>query len=178
MSRAQNTDGFRHMDSSLKERVETKYSALIGALFVGVVWAPLAIAQAPTDSSAARGYVPTLGDIMGATQLRHFKLWFAGNLRNWELADYELEQIKASLIEAATLYPGIPVTDMSVIAEPLQSIAAAVSAKDRSKFVKGFDDLTAACNACHRAIGRGFIVMRVPTASPFSNQSFSAGAKQ
>ena len=54
-------------------------------------------------------YVPTLGDIMGATQLRHFKLWYAGELRNWELASYELGQIEDSLINAARLYQNIPV---------------------------------------------------------------------
>ena len=35
-----------------------------------------------------RPYRPRLGDIMGATQLRHFKLWHAGKEKNWALADY------------------------------------------------------------------------------------------
>ncbi|MEP9375890.1 hypothetical protein ABLE91_04190 [Aquabacter sp. CN5-332] len=35
---------------------------------------------------------------MGMTQLRHLKLWFAGRLENWELAE-----IKASLQDPATL---------------------------------------------------------------------------
>ena len=40
-------------------------------------------------------------------------------------------------------------------------------------FVKGFNALTAACNACHQGIGRGFVVIQVPTVSPFSDQSFA-----
>ena len=33
--------------------------------------------------------------------------------------------------------------------------------KDSTKFTKGFNDLTPACNACHKAIGRGFIADRL-----------------
>lgn len=53
-----------------------KYLALIGALFIGLILAPLAVAQQDT-------YRPPLGDIMGKIQLRHIKLWFAGKLANW-----------------------------------------------------------------------------------------------
>jgi len=110
---------------------------------------------------------------MAATQLRHFKLWFAGKLRNWDLAAYELTQIKASLEDATTLYQGIPTTNMHIVAKPLQSIGDAIEAKNSTMFAKAFGDLTTACNGCHQANGRGFIVVKVPTASPFSNQSFS-----
>jgi hypothetical protein len=78
-----------------------KYLALIGAFFICLILAPLAVAQQDT-------YKPPLGDIMGAIQLRHIKLWFAGKLGNWELATYEVGEIKASLENAAYLYRGIP----------------------------------------------------------------------
>jgi hypothetical protein len=149
-----------------------KYVAFIGALFIAIALAPPAVAE------ASKGYVPALGDIMGATQLRHIKLWFAGKLRDWDLAAYELGQIKASLEGAATLYSGIPVTDVTLVVKPLQLIGDAIETKDSTRFAKAFNELTAACNACHQAIGRGFIVIQVPTASPFSNQSFSPSTKQ
>ena len=41
---------------------------------------------------------PEVADIMGQTQLRHFKLWFAGALGNWPLANFEVERMKLSLI--------------------------------------------------------------------------------
>jgi hypothetical protein len=40
---------------------------------------------------------PNLGDIVGMIQLRHFKLWYARNVSNWRLADYQLRQIKSSI---------------------------------------------------------------------------------
>ena len=46
---------------------------------------------------------------------------------------------------------------------------AAIEAKDSAGFVKGFNALTAACNACHQGIGRGFVVIQVPAVSPFSD---------
>ena len=143
-----------------------KYPALIGALLFCLSLAPFAIAQQDA-------HVQRLGDIMSATQLRHIKLWFARKLQNWDLAAYEVEQIKESLGNAAELYMQIPVELVSNTIGPIRLIHDAIEAKDGSKFNKAFDDLTAACNACHQAIGRGFIVIQVPTASPFSDQSFS-----
>jgi hypothetical protein len=32
----------------------------------------------------------SLGDIMGETQLRHIKLWYAGSSGNWDLVQYEV----------------------------------------------------------------------------------------
>lgn len=48
-----------------------------------------------------------------------------------------------------------------------------LEAKDNAAFAKGYSDLTVACNACHQGIGRGFIVMQKPIASPFTDQSFA-----
>ncbi|MGB6909951.1 MAG: hypothetical protein WBE01_09515 [Methyloceanibacter sp.] len=143
-----------------------KYLALIGALLFCLILAPLAVAQQDA-------HVQRLGDIMSATQFRHIKLWFAGKLQNWELAAYEVEQIKGSLGDAAQIYMEIPVELVANTIGPIQLIHDAIEAKDSTKFSKAFNDLTAACNACHQAIGRGFIVIQVPTASPFSNQLFS-----
>ena len=56
-------------------------------------------------TNPAQPYAPRLGDIMGATQLRHFKLWYAGKEKNWALAGYELGQIKESFQDAMTFYP-------------------------------------------------------------------------
>lgn len=100
-----------------------KYLALIGALFIGLILAPLAVAQQEL-------YRPPLGDIMGKIQLRHIKLWFAGKLGNWELATYEADEIRASLEKAADLYRGIPVELMTNTADPIQAIRDAIAAKD------------------------------------------------
>ena len=147
------------------------------ALLMACSLTPLAITQSSLDASAGAPYVPRLGDIMNSIQSRHIKLWFAGMARNWELADYELHQIEAGLMEAAVLYKGIPATNVTTMAEPVRSITDAIEAKDSKRFAKAVGELTDGCNACHQSIGRGFIVIQAPTASPFSNQSFAPRAR-
>ena len=133
--------------------------------------APLAVAQSGTSMPAAEQHA-RLGDIMIAVQLRHMKLWFAGKAGNWQLADYELSQLEAGLMEAATLYLGNPTTNIAALSKPAQAIADAIEARDSELFAKAVEDFTDGCNACHQSIGRGFIVIRVPTESPFGNQVF------
>ena len=127
--------------------------------------------------SAGDAYVPTLGDIMGATQLRHFKLSYAGKLGNWDLASYELGQIEDSLINAARLYQNIPIEKINTVEQPLMALSSAIKVKDAGRFAGAFADLTAACNSCHEAAHVGFIRIQVPTASPFSNQLFTRQGK-
>jgi hypothetical protein len=143
-------------------RVMASILVLLGVLFS----APLALAQ-------AEGYVPGLGDIMTTIQMRHIKVWFAGKSKNWDLATYELERIRQSLEDAATLYTGIPAEYVGATVDPIKAIDAAIKAKDGAEFVKGYGALTEACNGCHQGIGRGFIVIQVPGTSPFSDQSFT-----
>jgi hypothetical protein len=50
-------------------------------------------------------YVPRLADLMVVIQIRHAKLFYAVKARNWPLADYELEQLVGSLVEAGRYYP-------------------------------------------------------------------------
>jgi hypothetical protein len=118
-------------------------------------------------------YVPRLGDIMSAAQTRHQKLWMAGKAQNWELAAFELRQLKASLVDAALLYSGIPISNVTTLEKPLQSVSDAIAAKDGRKFAKAVGDLTEGCNACHRSLNRSFVVMKVPAdQQPFGNQQF------
>ena len=94
----------------------------ISAFLIGIACASLAIAQ-------NEAYVPTLGDIMNTAQWRHIKLWFAGKLQNWDLARYELRQIKASLEDAVVFYRGIPVELVDATVDPIRAIDAAIQAK-------------------------------------------------
>ena len=142
------------------------------ALLLSLASAPMAIMRSGAAESGNEQHVPRLSDIMSATQLQHMKLWFAGASSNWNLAAYELRQLKESLVEAASLYPGIPVTNVTTMAEPVQALASAIAAKDTRAFSNTFGLLTNGCNACHQSMGRGFIVMKTPTVSPFSNQAF------
>lgn len=163
-----------------------KFIALAAVAFT-ISFAADAAATSPDAAGkpalpASESYVPGLGEIMGATQMRHSKIWFAGRAGNWELAHYELDEIREGLEDAVKFHPvfkGVPVSAMldRFTSQPLADLDAAVAAKDSAKFSKAFDSLTGACNACHQAAEKGFIVIKRPGASPFSNQAFIHGTR-
>jgi len=125
-------------------------------------------------------YRPRLSDIMGTAQRQHLKLWLAAKTQNWDLAAYEAQELKTSLAEAALLYDGLPVSNVTTLLPPLQSILDATSAKNARNFANGMRELTDGCNACHRSMGRAFIVVQVPTGQQtiFGNQRFAPNGKQ
>ena len=118
-----------------------------------------------------------LAEIMGKIQLRHIKLWEAIKHRNWDLLDYELEQTKDSFGNAVILYRNIPVEFIAAAGKPLTEMQKAAKAKDSAQLERGYAELTAACNACHKAAEVGFIVIQTPASSPFGNQEFSPKEK-
>ena len=137
---------------------------LFGALLLSNV-----AAEEPANESRKRPLAEPASSMV-ATQLAHIKLWFAGKLGNWKLAVYELDQIQSQLDGSVALY-----SDNSVMVSAdgrLQSVRSAIGARDATSFAKAYTDLTNACNSCHRAMNRSFIVVQVPVNSPFSDQLF------
>jgi len=47
----------------------------------------------PPEASAVAAYTPGLGEIMTLQQMRHLKLWYAGQAGNWDLALYEVDEL-------------------------------------------------------------------------------------
>lgn len=131
----------------------------------------------PPAIPGAGAYTPGLGEIMGGIQLRHAKLWFAGEARNWELASYELGEIREAFEDAAKYQPafkGRPIAQMidPVINPPSAALEHAIKDRNPAQFSRAFDQLSSACVSCHRAAGYGFIVIRRPSSPPFTNQQF------
>ena len=123
---------------------------------------------------AREPYQPGLGEFMTATQLRHAKLWFASEQNNWDLAAYEIDEVKEGLEDAARLYPtfdGFPVAEMikTIIYPRIEEVQKAVRAKSSTKFLAAFDELTSGCNSCHAAASKPFICIQRPIASPLTN---------
>jgi hypothetical protein len=140
---------------------------------------PVAAAEKQSEQSLGRNqqqtYTPSLAVVMGLIQLSHFKLWLAGNLRNWPLAEYELSQMNATLQEARALFPNVPAADTGAMSA--EELRDAIRTKDGVKFDAAFEKFTSECNSCHQKVGLGFIKIRVPVTSPImtsplSNESF------
>ena len=128
---------------------------------------------------AAPAFTPGLGEIMTLTQMRHSKLWFAGQAGNWPLASYELDELNEGMEDAAKFHPThkdaslpIPALIEKIMKEPIEGVEKAVAARDQAGFAEAFDKLTEGCNACHRATNFGFNTVTRPAANPYSNQAF------
>jgi hypothetical protein len=150
-----------------------KTTGLTTMLALALGLAPL---RAAGESAAPLGV--GLAEIMLFTQVRHAKLWLAGSARNWELADYEIDELKEGFDDAVKhvpTYEGVPVGPMiqAMMTGPISQVEAAIKARDSGKFTASFDRLTAACNSCHAAAHRAFVVITRPGTSVFPNQSFA-----
>ena len=72
-------------------------------------------------------------------QNHHAKLWLAGNARNWELADYQADELKELLEDIAKripVYKEVPVGKMieATAMPPIDEIEAAIKARDGKAF--------------------------------------------
>ncbi len=126
---------------------------------------------------------PGLDDLM--TMLvapRHLKLHLAGTHRNWELAAFELRELRAAMRRVARVVPRYQDRDMeetlAALIEPqFDSTNAAILAGDTVRFAQAFARMTAACNACHTYLEHPFIVVKVPAPgqeSAYPAQEFRA----
>jgi len=151
--------------------------------FVGLALAamlPLACSHAGGPPAAEPGFVPGLGEIMSATQMRHLKLWYAGRAGNWPLASYEIDELEEGFADAVRFHPTHkdsprPLTELvpQFTAGPIRALRSAVDHRSQTEFAAAHDALTQGCNGCHAAAGFSFNVVKRPTANPYSNQEFA-----
>ena len=149
-----------------------RYIKLVAVCVISVV--------AVAGCGRSDAYVPGLGEIMSLQQMRHAKLWLAGQAENWELAAYELDELGEGFDDVVKFYPvhkDSPVAPRDaiprMITEPLASLRAAVDKKDLAAFTQAYDTLSAACNSCHQATNFAFNVVQRPTTNPYPNQLFA-----
>jgi hypothetical protein len=140
---------------------------------------PAAKAATPAPAPAAVE-PPGLGELMTFNQMRHAKLWFAGEAGNWKLAAYELDELGEGFDDVERYHPThkdspvpIPEAVEKIMRAPLADVGRAIGAKDRERFERAFDAVTDGCNRCHQATNFAFNVVQRPTANPFSNQDFT-----
>jgi hypothetical protein len=150
---------------------------IVAALAAAILLAPQAArAQdkpappAPSAPPQDEPYQPGLGEIMALQQMRHIKLWFAGNAANWPLADYEIGELGEGFDDVRKLV-GDDIVDQHV-GKPIEALQKAIDGKDRKAFIVAFDNLSAGCNACHKSLDHGFISIQRPAMLPYSDQNF------
>jgi hypothetical protein len=133
------------------------------------------------DTYSSLPFRPGLGELMTAfVQPRHTKLGLAGAAQNWDLAAYELDELRDTFDGVGKLILkhgqlSIPQAIAATVKQPLDALGAAIKAKDPAGFTKAYADLATACNACHLSAGHPMIVVKVPDVlgTAFPDQDFS-----
>jgi len=138
-------------------------------------------AATPKAETPVAAWVPGLGELMAFQQMRHAKLWLAGEAGNWKLAAYELDELREGFGDIARLHPThknapVPIDQAieTIMTEPLEQASQAIAKGDLAAFRDTFDTLTQGCNSCHQATDFGFNVVQRPKSNPFPNQDFTA----
>ncbi len=96
------------------------------------------------------------------TDYRYAELWFAGQDRNWAYARYQVRKIR-TVLETATERRPKRGPSARVFLGVLPRIEEAIDARDPEVFVRRFQLVTAACNACHMAESLPFFHVTQPT---------------
>jgi len=122
-----------------------------------------------------KSYKPGFGEFMSSIQVHHEKLWFAGQNKNWKLADFEINEINEALQGIRDYCSDRPeVKSLSMIDPVIDSMNISIQQQNITSFKNSFILLTATCNNCHKATQHEFNVIKLPETPPFSNQEFKA----
>ena len=146
-----------------------------------------ASAQTPAPAPAGGGTQAAtppfrlgFGDMMVfGVQPRHTKLWMAVQAKNWELADWNRDELDETFRRLGRLYPQVEMMDIApgllMVKEPMDSIKKAIDEKNTKDFTAAYDRLTQACNACHMQYKNPMISIRVPkgTGGQYIDQDFA-----
>ena len=116
---------------------------------------------------------------MGYVQVRHAKLWFAGDKENWPLAAYELDELKEGFEDITKFHPThekIPFPTAQALHQfmdlPLRQLSEAIAQEKKGEFLSAFANVNTSCNACHQQCNFGFIHIQNPNTHPYSNQDY------
>jgi len=127
---------------------------------------------------------PELGQQMLELQIRHDRLWWAGEAGNWNLAYYMVSELGEALrgIEATNgnapeLQPEKLSEVMPAIMDPaVRSVQEALAKKDKAAFASAYDRLSASCNACHATAGVEFLHIQRPQTPLLDNLRYAPDA--
>ncbi len=103
-------------------------------------------------------------------QIRHNRLWWAGQAGDWTLAYFmvgELTEafrgIEATNGDAPDMQPQKLSEVMPAMMNPaIKGLQKALAKQDKKAFGEAFDTLSDSCTACHKVAGAPFLVIQRP----------------
>ncbi|MDX5479769.1 MAG: hypothetical protein LPJ98_15085, partial [Cyclobacteriaceae bacterium] len=90
------------------------------------------------------------------------ELYWAAMDENWGYADHQIEHIIEALEDGLKRRPERMESAESFMKETLPYMEDLIKQEDQETFLKGFQTLTSACNACHSKEGESDIMIQIP----------------
>lgn len=154
-------------------------SASILAMAQNAAPAPQGAGAAPARPGLViLDFKPAMDDLMTMlVQPRHIRLYYAGQAKNWQLAAFQVNELRGALARIGRTIPNyrninVDTAVASIFADKLKAVDAAVKAADQAQFTAAYREMTTACNDCHKGLEHPFLVIKVPEAGYFPDQEF------
>ena len=102
---------------------------------------------------------PTLTTLMPDFAERFHIMHYAGEAGDWAVATHEFLEIQRMVGVASAIDPEKGALMKGFMTGSFNKINAAIEHEDPKSFIKALTDTVKNCNACHTAVGSGFIVI-------------------
>jgi hypothetical protein len=129
---------------------------------------------------------PELGQQMLELQIRHDRLWWAGEAGNWNLAYYMIGELGEALRGIETSNGDAPELQPQKLSEvmpakmnpAISTVQQALERRDKAAFARAYDRLSAACTACHTEAGVGFLHIQRPKTPLLDNLRYTTSGEK
>lgn len=126
-----------------------------------------------SELEAIKGKLPDQAHAMQDVGYHFSNLWFAGQQKNWPLAEFYNNEVRSHLRWAVRIIPkrkdlaGQEI-DLEAILQafensPWTQVKDAITAKDSAAFEKAYRFAVETCYACHKASDKPFIRPQIPS---------------
>lgn len=120
-----------------------------------------------------------LADVMVELGRRYSAIWFAGQVGNEPMVEYQIHEIEEMYDEVAEASPtenGVDVASrlQSDVVEPLEGLSAAAGESDIGGFEKTYTNIMDNCESCHADTGHDYLNLKKPEYNPYPNLDVTA----
>ena len=139
-----------------------------------------------SDVARLKTNAPSQSHSMSDVGYHWTNLWFAGEKKNWPLAQFYFEESRAHILWTIQLRPVrkgpdgndvnlLPIFE-SIDTSAFKSIADAIQAKDSAAFTAAYRETLQSCYGCHKTSGMPYLRPMVPTVPAQSIINFDSAA--
>jgi hypothetical protein len=185
----------------LKNLIVFIVGALIGGL---VVWKAPAMGQASAkdqpkadagkidlvalnnDVAHLKDIIPSNSHLMADVGFHYNNLWFAGQKKNWPLAQFYFDETRSHIRWLIRKSPTVKTKEGEVVnlqgifdgidTSSLAMLKKSIEDKNLEQFTANYKLMLESCYACHKSVGRPYLRPMIPTVQPQSVINYSPDA--